>query len=83
MAQLLVRHLDPSVKEALQRRAQRHGRSMEEEVQLILRAAAEADQEPSPISGLGTRMAELFKGVGLEDPIPEWGGQGAKFAEWP
>jgi len=32
MAQLLVRNLDPAVKEALQRRARRHGRSMEEEV---------------------------------------------------
>ncbi|EAQ75976.1 hypothetical protein WH5701_14256 [Synechococcus sp. WH 5701] len=34
MAQLLVRNLDVSVKEALRRRAQRHGRSMEEEARL-------------------------------------------------
>jgi len=30
MAQLLIRNLDESVKEVLRRRAQRHGRSMEE-----------------------------------------------------
>ena len=36
MAQLLLRQLDLAVKEALRRRAQRHGRSMEEEVRVIL-----------------------------------------------
>ena len=36
MAQLLVRQLDEAVKEALRRRARRHGRSMEEEARLIL-----------------------------------------------
>jgi plasmid stability protein len=35
MAQLLVRNLDDSVKEALRRRALCHGRSMEEEARLI------------------------------------------------
>jgi plasmid stability protein len=32
MAQLVVRNLEQSVKTKLQRRAKRHGRSMEEEV---------------------------------------------------
>jgi plasmid stability protein len=61
MAQLLVRNLDPAVKEALQQRARRHGRSMEEEVRLILRRAVESEEPPPqrPM-GLGSRMAALF-----------------------
>src|SRR5215218_10455714 len=39
MAQFLVRHLDDEVKARLQRRARRHGRSMQEEVREILRNA--------------------------------------------
>src|SRR5438876_1020236 len=42
MGQILVRNLEDSVKRKLQRRAARHGRSMEEEVRDILRAAAQA-----------------------------------------
>ena len=57
MAQLLVRNLDDEVKKRLQRRAARHGRSTEEEVREILRAAADRD-EPGPSGpGLGTRIA--------------------------
>ena len=41
MAQLLVRNLDVGVKEALRRRARSHGRSMEEEVRLILAQATQ------------------------------------------
>lgn len=77
MAQLLVRNLDVSVKEALRRRAQRHGRSMEEEARLILRQAAEAEQQPSEGPGLGSQMAALFAGAGLNEPIGEWQGQEA------
>ena len=40
MAQILVRNIEQDVKTRLQRRAQRHGRSMEEEVREILRNAA-------------------------------------------
>ena len=40
MAQVIVRNLDEAVKRKLQRRAARHGRSMEEEVRDILRDAA-------------------------------------------
>ena len=47
MAQLLVRQLDLAVKEALRRRAQRHGRSMEEEVRVILAQAVARDESPS------------------------------------
>jgi hypothetical protein len=77
MAQLLVRNLELSVKEALQRRAQRHGRSMEEEARLILRQAAEAEQHQNEGVGLGSQMAALFAGIGLEEPISEWQGHEA------
>lgn len=71
MAQLLVRNLDESVKDALRRRARRHGRSMEEEARLILRQAAEAEEQPNSGQGLGSQMAALFSGIALEQPIPE------------
>ena len=75
MAQLLVRQLDHAGKEALRRRAQRHGRSMEEEVRVILAQAVARDEAPSSHSpGLGSRMAALFADVGLEEPIREWRG---------
>ena len=79
MAQLLVRNLGSSVKEALRVRAQRHGRSMEEEVRLILARAAEADDlaGDNGVLGLGTRIAGLFEGLGLEDGIPECKGHEA------
>ena len=77
MAQLLVRNLELSVKEALQRRAQRHGRSMEEEARLILRQAAEAEQRQPEGVGLGSQIAALFADSGLEEPIAEWQGHEA------
>jgi len=71
MAQLVVRNLEQSVKTKLQRRAKRHGRSMEEEVREILRNAAKDEDKPS--KGLGTRIAERFRGIGLRpgEEIPE------------
>ena len=71
MAQLVVRNLEQSVKTRLQRRAKRHGRSMEEEVREILRDAAK--EEGQPRKGLGTRIAEHFRGIGLKpgEEIPE------------
>ncbi|MGB5136339.1 MAG: plasmid stabilization protein [Prochlorococcaceae cyanobacterium] len=70
MAQLLVRNLDLAVKDALRRRAQRHGRSMEEEVRVILRRAVESDDLPPGSMGLGSRIAALFAEVDLEPPPP-------------
>jgi plasmid stability protein len=79
MAQLLVRQLDLAVKEALRRRAQRHGRSMEEEARVILARALASDHDADPEThGLGTRMAALFEDAGLEEPIGEWRGQAAR-----
>ena len=63
MAQLIVRNLDDDVKERLQERARRHGRSTEEEVRSILRQAALADERVDV--PLGTRLAGRFAGAGL------------------
>jgi len=65
MAQLIVRDIENEVKAKLQRRAKRHGRSMEEEVREILRDATKA--ETSSRKGLGTEIAALFKDIGLRD----------------
>jgi len=73
MAQLTVRHLENDLKDALKRRAQRHGCSMEEEVRQILRRAV--DEEPEGTPNLGSRIARRFAGIGLETPLPELHGQ--------
>ena len=72
MAQLVVRNIEAEVKSRLQRRARRHGRSMEEEVRDILRNAAK--EEMAPVRGLGTEIASLFAGAGLDVDIPEFHG---------
>ncbi len=73
MAQILVRNLEDRLKGRLQRRAKRHGRSMEEEAREILRNALRDDE--SPKLGLGSEMVALFsgQGIGLKDgeEIPE------------
>jgi len=69
MAQFVVRNIEGTVKSRLQRRAKRHGRSMEEEVRDILRNAAK--EEETPAGGLGTEIASLFTKVGLDAEIPE------------
>lgn len=69
MAQLIVRNLDEAVKRKLKRRAEKHGHSMEKEVRDILRDALK--DEGKPEKGLGTRIAERFKGIELEQDIPE------------
>lgn len=73
MAQLLVRHLEDEVKMRLQRRAKRHGRSMEEEVREILRSAVGG--EDVPIGGLGSEIASLFAKSGLKSDIVEFRGR--------
>ncbi|MXZ39892.1 MAG: plasmid stabilization protein [Holophagales bacterium] len=72
MASITVRKLDEGVKRRLRVRAADNGRSMEEEVRLILREAVRRDAEPE--KGLGTAIHELFKplgGVELELPPRE------------
>jgi len=84
VAQLLVRNLDESVKQALRERARRHGRSMEEEARLILSQATQAGTGSLTVDspGLGSRMALLFAGLGLEEPIEAWQGQEAEPADF-
>jgi plasmid stability protein len=84
VAQLLVRNLDAGVKEALRRRARSHGRSMEEEARLILAQATQGEGGASTAvgPGLGSRMAMLFAGLGLEDPIEPWQGHEAEPADF-
>ena len=69
MAQFVVRNIEDGVKSRIQRRARRNGRSMEEEVREILRAAA-SDKDES-VAGLGTKIANLIKGTGLTFDAPE------------
>jgi plasmid stability protein len=73
MAQFIVRDLEDDVKARLQRRAKRHGRSMEEEVRNILRNAAKEENRPLP--NLGSRIAARFAKTGLTKDLPELHGQ--------
>jgi len=76
MAQFVVRNIENAVKARLQRRAQRNGRSMEEEVRDILRVAVNKDEASA--RGLGTEIASLFTKVGLGSDIPELRGHQPK-----
>jgi plasmid stability protein len=62
MAGLTIRDLDPETKERLRIRAARHGRSMEEEVRAILRAAM-AESASNPVR-LGTTIHDRFRAIG-------------------
>lgn len=79
MAQFLVRNLEDSVKTRLKRRAERHGRSMEEEVRQILRNATREDSKPR--TGLGSRIAARFASCGLTEDLPELRGTPARPAD--
>lgn len=74
MAQILVREVDEETKSRLQRRAKKHGRSMEAEIRDILRDAVKAVEKPS--MGMGTEIANLFAGIGFRpgEEIKEWKG---------
>lgn len=79
MAQFVVRDLEEEVKARLKRRAERHGRSMEDEIRHILRNAA---KDPSrPIAKLGSRIADRFSGRGLTAELPELRGNAARPAD--
>jgi plasmid stability protein len=80
MAQFIVRHLEDDVKVRLKRRAQRHGRSMEEEVRQILRSAA--NEEDRSVRKLGSRIAARFKKAGLTADLPEMRGEPARSVEF-
>ncbi len=80
MAQLVVRGLENAVKVQLQRRARRHGRSMEEEARDILRNAV--NEEDVPVGGLGTEISALFAKVGLDSDVRELRGHEMKPASF-
>lgn len=73
MAQLTVRKLDDAVKERLEARAARNGRSVEAEARAILEEAAECEAAPklrNDEKGFGDLMYERFKDSGLtEDEV--------------
>ncbi len=77
MAQFVVRNIEDEVKKQLQRRAIRHGRSMEDEVRDILRNAVK-DESQHRTAALGTEIAALFAGIGLDADIPELRGHALK-----
>ena len=79
MAQFIVRDLEEGVKTRLKRRAERHGRSMEEEIREILRNAAKEENRPLP--NLGSRIAARFAKTGLTEDLPELHGQLPRPAE--
>lgn len=64
MAALSIRNLDESVKQGLQSRASRHGRSMEAEARAIL---TEAVCEPADSVGLFTTLLDRFGALGGVD----------------
>lgn len=66
MPQLVIDGLQDDVLKKLQRRAQRNGRSLQEEVREILRDAVKSE----PV-GLGTQLMATFRGVGIEEEIQE------------
>lgn len=79
MAQVLVRNIENQIKIRLQKQARRHGRSMEAEAREILRDAL---KEEECSTGLGTEIAGLFQGIGLEKEIPELRGHAVKPASF-
>lgn len=79
VAQFVVRDLEEEVKARLKRRAERNGRSMEDEIRHILRNAAKDSSRP--IAMLGSRIAERFSGRGLTAELPELRGHAARPAD--
>jgi plasmid stability protein len=71
MTTLTIRNIDPDVKDKLRRTAAAHGRSMEEEVRVILRNAL---AQPEAAKGLGSRVHARFAALGGVDlPVPDRG----------
>jgi len=70
---LLIRNIDPAVKEALRARAAHNGRSMESEARRIVSDAMAADQPNAPnLAEAIRRRFAPFDGVELEPhpPVP-------------
>jgi plasmid stability protein len=80
MVHFIVRNLEDDVKVRLKRRAAQHGRSMEEEVRLILRDAVKKQNRQLP--KLGSRIAARFARAGLTTGLPELRGRLPRSAEF-
>ena len=66
MASITIRNLDDDVKIRLRTRAAGNGRSMEEEVRLILREAVDREPEPENLASFVRECFAPFGGVELE-----------------
>lgn len=71
MASITIRHLDDEVKTRLRIRAAANGRSMEEEVRIILREAVGRKAEPENLASFIRECFEPFGGVDLDLPPRE------------
>jgi plasmid stability protein len=58
LTDLLIREIDPELKEALKERARAHGRSLSDEVKAVL---DDALRRPEPPKKMGTWMASLVR----------------------
>jgi antitoxin FitA len=67
MASITIRNLDENTKILLRTRAAQNGRSMEEEVRVILTKTVNPAKQRR---GLGTAIHEMFKEVGGADDLP-------------
>ena len=68
MASITIRNLDDDVRARLRTRAAGNGRSMEEEVRLILRDAVGREPEPENLADFIRECFAPFGGVELELP---------------
>jgi plasmid stability protein len=72
MASLVIRNLDDRLKELLRVRAAGHGRSMEEEVRVMLRQALETEEPVGNLTDLAIALFGQKGGIDLEahPPVP-------------
>jgi len=68
MTNIIIPNLDDDIKSRLQKRAEKHGRSLEEEVKEILRIALSENNEHS--LNLATMIEQRFANLG-EFELPE------------
>lgn len=71
MASITIRKLDDDVKARLRVRAASNGRSLEEEVRVILREAVTRESEPENLASFIRECFAPFGGVDLELPPRE------------
>ena len=71
MASITIRNLDDALKRRLRVRAAEHGRSMEEEVRAILRAAVGAGAQPINLAASIRNRVAALGGVDLDLPERE------------